>query len=124
MREVNFFKTLQEETRQNNFNMFTLLPSKTKFPAWECDLLESKTYEDHVIFKIQIRGYFKDLNKDEHIREKERLKDFLHTHLFLFKNTQSYSLQLLNEKFLPREKGELQTLQSEWLFLLRHKPTK
>ncbi len=124
MREVNFFKTLLEETRQNNFNMFTTLPSKTKFPAWECDLLESKTYEDHVIFKIQIRGYFKDLNKDEHIREKERLKDFLHTHLLSFKNTKSYSLQLLNEKFLPREKGELQTLQSEWLFLLRHKPTK
>lgn len=119
MRELNFFKTLLEESRKQGLNMFMTLPSKTKFPAWECDLVESKAYHDCTVLKLSFRGFFKDLNKDTQRQEKEKLEHFFYHHIIPFENVTTYAVRLLSEKFLPREKGQLQIIQSEWTFLLR-----
>lgn len=119
MREVDFFQTLLRNVREEGGNMFVSLPSKVTYPAWECELLESKHYPDRCIVRFYLKGYFNDLNTDAQIKEVQKIKKLLEQPLPELRGISSHSSRILNEKWLPREKGNLKVFQSEWEFLFR-----
>lgn len=120
MKESNFFEVLLRSAREKSLNIFMSLPPKFICPAWECELLHLRENEQQCLLHLQFKGYFNDLKRDQHLDEMQKLKGFLNTHSFVWKGIKNYGIKCGTQKFPSREKGTVQTVLSEWEFLLRY----
>ena len=119
MYEGNFFKALLAKLRHAGLNAYVTLPTKTPYPAIECEFLESRMFEDKIFIRFHLKIFFDTATYDQNISHCMKITKLVEASLLLEQGKQALSKKL-SQKSLPREKGALFIIVQEYETIMRN----
>ena len=120
--ETDFFKYLFEHLRKNAVSVHYSLPPNTTYPACECELVESQSYQERCVitFKIKVYGDTTSHGKLQAYASTitKCLEGQSHTIEVKDGNPYAGSIRLTEKAIEPPQKGGLRILYQTYQALL------
>jgi|GEM_PF-6700162 len=115
--ETAFFKYLFDFLRQHKVCVNYTLPPQTVYPACECELVESQTYQERALLTFKVKSYTDGANQAKLQGYGTAIAHLLEDQMHEFPG-KTMVIRLLEQSLVPPQKGSLRALHQTYQALV------